>query len=200
MKKDVHFWIATVARGILALITGSAIMVIPDMARTFLLLPIAIVVSIFCLAAYGVLDSAIVFITSFVVSSRAPKAALRLQGAFGVIVGVLLLSVIYDRVNLQWFLYLIAFQALCTTVAEFVFARHAFTRSTSVWNYAAAAVALLFLIAYSFAAIVLVDALSAQHIAWLIYGYLLALGFAQCLTAARMLYTDLQLMVVGAGG
>jgi hypothetical protein len=196
MKKDVHFWMATVARGILAVITGSAVMVIPDMARTLLLLPFAIVISILCLAAYGVLDSVVVFITSFMVSSRVSKVALRLQGTFGVIVGVLLFTVVYDRVLLPWFLYLIAFHALCTTIAEFVVARHAFTRSTTVWNYAAAAVALLFLVAYTMAATVFVDSLSARDIAWLIYGYLLALGLAQCLIAARMLYADCQLMTL----
>lgn len=196
MNNDIHFWLATVVRGALALIIGSAVMVIPDMARTLLLLPFAVAISIPCLAAYGVLDSAIVFITSFMVPTLTPKIALRLQGTIGVVVGVLLFSVVYDRVRLHWFLYLIAFQALSTALAEFVVARHAFTRSTSIWNYAAASVALLFLIAYSFAATVFVNALTAREVAWLIYGYLLALGLAQCLTAARMLYADRQVMAL----
>lgn len=194
MKNDIHFWMATVARGALALIVGSAVMILPDMAATLLLRPFAVAMSILCLAAYGVLDSAIVFITSFMISSRFPKIAVRLQGTIGVIVGILLFSVIYDRVRLHWFLYLIAFQALCTAGAEFILARHAFTRATSHWNYAAAGAAFLFFIAYSLAATVFVDSLSSRDVAWLIFGYLLTLGLAQCLTAARMLYADRQVI------
>jgi hypothetical protein len=104
VKNDIHFWIATVARGTLALLTGSAVIVIPDLARTLLLLPFAAAISTVGLAAYVVRDSAVVFIISFMVSSRIPKVALRLQGAFGIIVGVLLFSVVYDRVRLHWFL------------------------------------------------------------------------------------------------
>lgn len=190
MKDDIHFWVATMIRGALALIAGSAVIIIPDMARTLLLLPFAIALSILCLAAYGVLDSAIVFVTSFMVPFRLPKTALRLQGSLGVVVGILLFSVIYDRVQLHWFLYLIAFQTMCNSVAEFIVARHAFTRSLSAWNYAAALVALLFMLAYGLAATVFSDALTSRDIAWLIYGYLLTLGLAQCLTAGRMLYAD----------
>jgi VIT1/CCC1 family predicted Fe2+/Mn2+ transporter len=50
MTNDIHLWMATLARGALALIVGSAVMVIPDMATTLLLLPFALVISILCLA------------------------------------------------------------------------------------------------------------------------------------------------------
>ena len=77
----------------------------------------AVVISILCLATYGVLDSAVVFITSFMASSRVPKISLRLQGTAGGVVGVTLFSIVYNRVRLEWFLYLIAFQALCAAIA-----------------------------------------------------------------------------------
>lgn len=190
MKDDIHFWIATMIRGGLALLTGSAVLIIPDMARTLLLLPFAVALSILCLAAYGVLDSAIVFVTSYMTESPLARTALRLQGSLGVLVGVLLFAVIYDQVRLHWFLYLIAFQAMLTSGAEFIVARHAFTREASSWNFAAAAVALVAFLAYGLAATLFVDGLTPREIAWLIYGYLLALGLAQCITAARMLYAD----------
>ena len=79
-------------------------------------------------------------------------------------------------------------------MAESIVARHAFTRAISHWNYAAASVALLFLIAYSVAAAVLGERLSSRDVAWLIFGYLVAFGMAQCLTAARMLYADYQIV------
>jgi len=190
MKNDVHFWVAILVRGALALIVGSAVMVIPDMASTLLLMPFAVAVSILCLAAYGVLDSTIIFVSSFMLSFRSPRIALRLQGTCGVLVGLLLFFVVYNRFPLHWFL--IASQALCTALAESIVARHAFTRSISHWNYAAACVALLFAVAYSVAAAVLGENLSSREVAWLIYGYLVAFGMAQCLTAARMLYADYQ--------
>src|SRR5215471_2302183 len=102
MKNDSHFWRATVIRGSLALVFGSAVLVIPDMANSLLLLPFAVAVSILCLAAYGVLDSAVIFVTSFMASSRIPKIALRLQGTFGVIVGVTLFFIVYDRMRMEW--------------------------------------------------------------------------------------------------
>lgn len=194
MKNDVHFWIAILIRGGLALIIGSAVMVIPDMASTLLLMPFAVAVSILCLAAYGVLDSTIIFVSSFMVSLRSPRIALRLQGTCGVLVGLLLFFVVYNRFPLHWFLYLIALQALCTAIAESIVARHAFTRSISHWNYAAACVAVLFTVAYCVAAAVLGEGLSSREVAWLIYGYLVAFGMAQCLTAARMLYADYQVV------
>lgn len=190
MKNDIHFWTATLGRGALALIVGSAVIVIPDMATTLLLLPFALVISILCLATYGVLDSALVFTTSFMASSRRARVALRLQGMVGVICGIVLLAVVYDRIRLHWFLYLIAFQALCVAIAEFVVARHAFPRGTSAWNYAAATVALVFVAAYTLVGIFFRETLLPREIAWLIYGYLVAFGLAECLTASRMLYAD----------
>ncbi len=196
MRNDIHFWKATLVRGGLALLFGSAVMVIPDMARTLLLLPFAVAISILCLAAYGVLDSAVVFITSFMASSRVPKIALRLQGTFGVMVGVTLFFIVYNRVRLEWFLYLIALQALCAAIAEYVVGRHAFTRGTSIWNYAAAAIAFAAAVTYLLVATVPEPSLDPRQIAWLVYGYLIAFGMAQCLTAARMLYADQQIVAV----
>ena len=184
-----HFWIATLIRGALALVIGSAALVIPDMATTLLLLPFALAVSILCLAVYGVFDSAIVFVTSFMASSRPPQIALRLQGTVGVMIGVILFAIVFDSVRLQWFLYLIALQSLCAAIAEFMVAKHAFTRGTCLWNYAVGTVALIFTVACSLVAI-FKSTLQPRQVAWLIYGYLLAFGLTQCLTAARMLYAD----------
>jgi hypothetical protein len=120
------------------------------------------------------------------------RVALLFQGMVGVICGIILLVVVYDRVRLHWFLYLIAFQALCVAIAEFVVARHAFPRSTSAWNYAAATVALVFVVVYALVGIYFRETLLPREIAWLIYGYLVAFGLAECLTASRMLYADVE--------
>jgi hypothetical protein len=192
MKNDEHFWWTTLVRGFLALLTGSAIMAVPDMTNTLLLLPIAVVVAILSLAVYGTLDSVLVFVTSYMAASRPAKAALRIQGLIGVIVGVLLYSVFLDKVRLHWFLILISVQALSTAVGEFLAAKHSRTLATSHWNFAASAVALCFSCTYFYITVGLADQMAPRQISCLLFGYLLVFGIAQCLTAARMLYSDHQ--------
>ena len=190
MKNYIQFWIAALVRGLAAILVGCAILLVPDLSTTLLLLPFAIAISIVCLASYGVIDSAIVFFASFMAASKVAKLSLRLQGIAGAAMGMLFLTIVFDHVRLRWFLYLIATQALCTAASEFVVARHMSTKHGSRWNYAAATVAFLCGIAYAFAAIVPGDSLLPIDITRLIYGYLLAFGLAQCLTASRMLYED----------
>ena len=190
MRHDEHFWWITLVRGFVALVAGSAIAVIPDMARTLLLLPIAITVSILGLAVYGVLDSVLVFITSYTVTSRLARVILRLQGAIGITLGILIYRVFFFSVQLYWFLILISIQSLSTAVAEFLLARHSMTPSTSRLNFTAAVVACGFSCSYIYLALKFAGKLLPQQITWLVYGYLVAFGLAQCVTAARMLYAD----------
>ena len=190
MKHDEHFWWITLVRGFVALVAGSAIVVIPDMARTLLLLPMAIAVTILGLAVYGVLDSVLVFVTSYMVPSHLARIVLRLQGTVGVTLGILLYRVFFFRVQLYWFLVLIAIQSLSTAIAEFLIARHSMTRASSLWNFTAAVVAFGFSCSYFYMVVALADRMLPQEISWLVYGYLVAFGIAQCLTAARMLYAD----------
>lgn len=193
MKRDMDFWITVLARGLVALLAGSAILIVPDMARTILLLPIAVVVAIAGLAGYGVFDSALIFVSSFMGQTARVRMALRVQGLMGVAIGLLLLSVVYNRVQLEWFLGLAALQALGAGIGEAVVARHtAANRTVSLWNYTAAAIAFVFAVVYGFIRIRWADNLSPRALSWTVYVYLLAFGIAQCLTAARMLYADHQ--------
>lgn len=192
MKMDEHFWWTTLIRGFLALLIGSIIMIVPDMARTLLLLPIAVVVAMLSLAMYGVLDSVLVFVTSYMVASLPAKIALRMQGMIGMTVGILLYWVFFGQVRLHWFLILISVQAFSTAIAEFLVARHSRTHATSHWNFTASAVAFGFSCTYCYIAVALADQMIAEQISWLLFGYLLIFGIAQCLTAARMLYSDRQ--------
>jgi uncharacterized membrane protein HdeD (DUF308 family) len=193
MKNDEHFWWTTLIRGFLALLIGSVIMTVPDMTNTLLLLPIALVVAILSLAVYGILDSVLVFLTSYMVASPVAKAALRIQGLIGVAVGILLYWVFFDQVKLPWFLILISVQALSTAVGEFLVAKHSRTPATSHWNFTASAVALCFGCTYFYITVGFADQMEPRQISWLLFGYLLVFGIAQCLTAARMLYSDQQL-------
>jgi hypothetical protein len=189
MHRHIHFWFTTLARGFVAMVVGSAIWFVPDMAGSLLLLPIAVAFSILTLAAYGVVDSAFVLLSSTMSRSRRVAMALRLQGVVGMAVGVLLFAVVYERVQLEWFFLLAAVQALCMGVTEVVVARHTRSRAKTMWNYAAAAVAFCFGGAYLLLRFVYAGNLTSQEICWLIYGYLLAFGFFECVTALRMLYS-----------
>ena len=190
MRRDLHFWAVILMRGFVALLAGSCVLVIPDMARTLLLLPIAVVISILGLATYGVIDSVLVLISSFMTESARARVVLLAQGTVGIAIGILLLFVVFEQVRLEWFLSLAAVQALTTGVGELVVARHAATRSASVWNYAAGTIAIVAGIAYAIVRIGFAAYLQQREISWLVYAYLVAFGIAQCLTAARMIYAD----------
>jgi hypothetical protein len=69
-------------------------------------------------------DSTLIFISSFMSESKRARLAMRLQGVIGVVVGVLLLSVVFERVSLEWFLSLAAIQAFGAGIAETMVARH----------------------------------------------------------------------------
>ena len=114
MGKYENFWVVTIFRGVLAILIGSALIVVPDMARNILLLPFAVAVVIISLVIYGIADSVLVFVTSFFTSLRPASTALRLQSLAGVAIGVLFASILFDRIQLAWFLYLIALQAFAT--------------------------------------------------------------------------------------
>jgi uncharacterized membrane protein HdeD (DUF308 family) len=190
MKRDMHFWLIVLIRGLISLLAGCFILVIPDMARTLLLLPIAVVISVLGLAMYGTIDSVLILISSFMTESRIPRAILLGQGAIGISIGVLLLTVVFEQVRLEWFLSLAAVQALCAGIGEVSLARHSQAQSISRWNYAAASVAFLAGVAYMVVRLKFAETLNQNQISWLVYGYLVAFGIAQCMTAARMLYAD----------
>ncbi len=190
MGKYENFWKVTVFRGVLALLIGSAILIVPDMARTVLFLPFAVAFVILSLALYGVADSVLVFVTSYFTSLRPAKVALRLQSISGVLVGFLFGSILFDRIHLEWFLYLIALQAFCTSYSEFAIARHTSRRHGSRVSFVAAVAALACAMIYSITATVAPTDLSPREIAYLAYTYLAAFGISQILMATRMLYLE----------
>jgi uncharacterized membrane protein HdeD (DUF308 family) len=187
MRNYENFWVVTLIRGILAVLIGSAILVVPDMTRTVLILPFGIAFVILSLATYGAADSVLVFVTSFFASLRPARAVLRLQSACGFVIGILFCSIFFDRIQLGWFLYLIAAQALATAYAEFSMARHTAKEHGSRWNYTAASIALVCALSYLIAGICAPANLAPHDIAMLAYAYLAAFGVAQSLMAGRML-------------
>jgi hypothetical protein len=190
MQRHLHFWYLILARGFLAVLGGCCALLLPDMARTLLLLPLAVAISILVLGVYATLDSSLVFVASFLLDSSRSRLLLRLQGVVGITIGAVLLTVMYDHVRLEWFLDLVALQLLAVAVGEVGVARHAHAHLKSMWNYAGAVTALLFAIAYLAAGLAFANILTPRQITLFIYYYLLAFGVAQCLIAARMLYSE----------
>ena len=190
MRRDAHLWIVMLMRGLLALVVGSMILVIPDMAGTILLLPLALVISLLSLATYGVLDSVLILISSFMTESRTTRSILVAQGMFGILIGILLLFVVFDQAKFEWFLSFAALQVISAGVGEVIVARHGETRATSDWNYAAATVGIMAGVGYLVLRIKFSGILSHNQISWFVYAYLVAFGIAQCMTAARMLHAD----------
>jgi len=186
MKAYSEYWATTMIRGLLAILAGTGVLFIPEMASTILLLPFAVAISILCLAAYGAIDSALVFTTSFMIPHQQPgRFALRIQGICGAVIGVLLFALVYDHVELHWFLYLASVQAAGVAVTEFIVARGTSAHHGANWCYAAAGVAAISAIALLFG-----GDLSPRELAWLIYGYLGVFGFNLFGLSARMLFAE----------
>jgi len=187
MHKYESFWFVTIFRGVLAVLIGAAILVVPDMTRTLILLPFAVAFAVLSLAFYCVADSVLVFVTSFFASLCPARVALRLQSAVGLAIGVVFFSILIDRIQLHWFLYLIALQAFAAAWSELLVARHTSRRHGSRWSYAAAAIALVCAVAYTIAAVFAPENLLPREVATLAYAYLVAFGLAQILMATRMI-------------
>jgi hypothetical protein len=191
MKAYTEYWAATMIRGFIAIVISAGVLFIPEMASTILLLPFAIAISILCLATYGVIDSAIIFTTSFMIPANKPgRVALRMQGIGGAAIGILLFAVVYDHVDLRWFLYLAAIQAAGLAVTEFIVARGTSIHHGSKWCYASAIVAMV----SSVALLSFGGDFSPRELAWLIYGYLGIFGFNLFGLSARMLFAERDLL------
>jgi uncharacterized membrane protein HdeD (DUF308 family) len=190
MKSYSEYWTATLVRGVIAIIAGTGVMFFPEMASTMLLRPFGVVVTILCLAAYGVLDSALVLAISFMIKPHMPgRLALRLQGLVGVTISILLFALVYDRVNLMWFVYLAAMHAAAAAVVEFIVAKGTARCHGENWCYVSGAIALL-----SAIALLLGRNGSPREVTWLLFAYLGVFGFNLFALSARMLFAEHELL------
>lgn len=193
MKAYSEYWAATMIRGLLAVVAGTGVLFVPEMASTVLLLPFAVAISILCLAAYGTIDSAIILTTSFMIPHQQPgRLALRMQGICGAVIGILLFALASDHVELHLFIYLAAVQAATAAITEFIVARGTSAHHGAKWCYVSAGIAAISSIALLFG-----KNLSPRELAWLLYGYLGVFGFNLFALSARMLFAERELVNVG---
>lgn len=156
------------------------------MASTILLRPFGVVIAILCLAAYGVVDSAIVLATSYMIRHDQPgRVALRIQGLAGATIGLLLFALVYNRIDLQWFIYLAALHALSAAMVEFIVAKETSKHHGARWCYASSAIAAL-----SALALLLGRDGGPRELTWLLFGYLGLFGFNLAVLASRMLFAE----------
>jgi len=186
VKTYSEYWTATLVRGVVAIIAGTGIIFLPEMASTILLRPFGVVIAILCLAAYGVVDSAIVLATSFVIRKDQPgRVAMRIQGLAGATIGILLFALVYNRIDLQWFIYLAALHAAAAAAVEFVVARGTSQHHGASWCYAASAIA-----AVSAIGLLLGRDGGPHELTWLLFAYLCVFGFNLFALSARMLFAE----------
>lgn len=187
MHRYENYWIVMLFRGALATIFGCAIVLIPQMSSSMLLLPFAMVLSVIFLAAYGAADSALVFFESFTLPSRLGQVATRLQGVFGVVIALLLMTLVMDHARLHWFFYLVAAHAGASAIADFMTARHVWRHHRTILVYATALIsgaASLYFLLYGM--LEAPDAPASTSSAML-YSYLLLFGVVSCGLACMML-------------
>jgi len=186
VKTYSEYWTATLVRGIVAVIAGTGVLILPEMASTILLRPFGVVIAILCLAAYGVVDSAIVLATSFMIHKDQPgRIALRIQGLAGATIGILLFALVYNRIDLQWFIYLAALHATFAALVEYVVARGTSKHHGAEWCYASSIIAGL-----SAIALLLGRDGGPRETTWLLFAYLCVFGFNLCALSARMLFAE----------
>lgn len=188
MRTSDKFWVVTILRGLLAVFLATSILVVPDLARTPLLASLAEDIAVLSLVIYGVLDSTLVLISSRFVPIPSIKPALRIQSICGLCIGVLFWFILFDKLELHWFLYLIAVQAAATSYAEHAIARHTSKANGSSIFYLGAWVTLFAAIAYACVGAFASGALTTREISYAAYAYLGAFGVSQAVMAGSALY------------
>jgi hypothetical protein len=186
-RMDGRFWMITMVRGFSALFAGIIVLIAADSARWLLLMPIAVAVSVAALAFYGILDNLLVVTSSFIVKSARLRASLAIQGALGVCFGVLLLSLLFDRADLNWFLPLAMLQAGSTAVWEIVILYQDRNRRWAIYDLASAFVAAAATGGYALVRHATGVDLSARETSMMVFGFLACFGLAQIFTAVRIL-------------
>lgn len=188
MTEYTAYWGATCLRGVTALLAGVVIVFCSAMRSTILLMPLAVVFSVMALAAYVVVDSALVLASSFLLPRHhLGRVALRIQGFVGVLIGIACFVIASGERALTWFLYLAALQAFCVAIAEYLAARDTVQYHHSKWCYMASYIATV-----SALVLLFFHRATGHLLAWLLYGYLWSFGLNLLLFSSHMLFEEFQ--------
>jgi uncharacterized membrane protein HdeD (DUF308 family) len=189
------YWTATCVRGVIALAAGVVIAFCSALNTTILLLPLGIVFSLLALAAYVVVDSAIVLACSFMLPHHhLGRVALRIQGLIGMMIGIACFIVSQSEADIRWFLYLAALQSCCVAVAEYISARNTAEFHNSKWCYAASVIAALACVV-----LVIFHQATGHLLSWLLYSYLWCFGLNLFVLSCHMLFEEVHASQSQAG-
>ena len=185
-----RYWLTNLGRGLLALLASVGAAFLPSLVEPtmnrLLFLPFALVLSLLCLASYGMLDSMLLVVMgSILPKGRNAHWLVILQG----LTGLALLLIVTIRsggdLNLQFFALFAGVQALFTALAETTIAVRAKHHQGTAWLLVCAGISLTCSVA-----LLLGGQLSAADQARLIFAYLLLLGSSLTVLSLRMLYIE----------
>jgi hypothetical protein len=184
------YWLTNLVRGALALAASAGIAFLPSLLDStlnrLLFLPFAIALSILCLSLYGILDSSlIVLIGCSIPKGKKVHRIAILQGSAAVVLLAAVTIFSVDGLNLRFFTFFAAFQALSIAFAELSIAIYARHHEGTDWLRACAGISLTCCVA-----LLLGWNLPPHDQAVLIFWYLLLRGISLSLLSLRMLYMD----------
>lgn len=177
------FWGVVLMRGLLALCTGACILLLPSMIQSWVLLPLAVAFSVVILAVYGVLDSALLMATSRVLPIHdCARWFIAFQGFFGLAFCAVWLWRPFTEASLRFVATAAAVQAACIAATDLTLGISLRSRHGSPWVQLSACISIVYAVA-----LLLCRNLEPDHLAWLIVGYVVTLGFNFSLLSIWML-------------
>lgn len=185
-----RYWLSNLIRGLLALFASAGLAYLPNLLDStlsrLLFLPLAVAISLLCLSLYGIADSGLLIAIGCAI--RKPRAGhwlVVIQGLAALTLLVIVTAYSKDGLNLQFFTYFAALQALSSGLAEALMAIRAKHHQGTAWLLTCASISLICSVA-----LVLVGNLAAADQATVIFGYLTLRGISLTLLSLRMLYLE----------
>lgn len=185
-----RYWLTNLIRGLAALLATIGLAYLPRLLDSTLsraiFLPFAIAISLVCLSLYGIVDSGLLITIGCAI--RKPRAVHWLVVLQGLAAATLLLIVTAystDDLNLRFFTYFAALQALSSGLAESLIAIRAKHHQGTAWLLTCASISFVCSVALA-----LDGNLTAADQARMILGYLTLRGISLTLLSLRMLYLE----------
>jgi hypothetical protein len=134
MRNINQYWWLITLRGAVALVASFIIAFLPGMMNAVFLMPLAVIFMILGLTCYGIADSAVLLVAGFKCEPRSPwRRTLWIQAALGISIGLLMLTLALEKVDLHWFIALAAVQAFTAGFGELALARKACEYRADRW-------------------------------------------------------------------
>lgn len=183
-----RYWLTNLTRGLLALLASGGIAYLPRIldsaVNRLLFLPFAITISLVCLSLYGIVDSGLLIAMGCAIrKARAIHWLATMQGLAAATLLAIVTVYSTDGLNLRFFLYFAALQALSSAAGDTLIAIRARHHQGTAWLLTCASISLVCCVA-----LVLGGKLTAADQARVILAYLTLRGLSLTALSLRMLY------------